>query len=127
MSMGEIYKFPSGKKITGAVTIPDIVKEQTKDFAAAVADDFVVRIISELDSKNLKVNDNDLKEFGFFIEALRGLIHKLSGTSHPMHYISSKMMKIVKDKDGKAFAQISYPVSGDKTDKNIDFEGEPIE
>ena len=52
MSMGEVYKFPSGEKITGAVTIPDIVREQTRDFAAAIADDFVLRIVTELDSKN---------------------------------------------------------------------------
>ena len=127
MSMGEVYKFPSGEKITGAVSIPDIMKEQTKNFAAAIADDFVVRIITELDSKNLKVTDKDLKEFGFFIEALRGLMHKLSGTQHPIHSISDSMMKIVKDKNGKAFAQISYPVSEDKTEKNIDFEGDPLE
>jgi hypothetical protein len=127
MSMGEIYKFPSGEKITGAVTIPDIIKEQTKDFAAAIADDFVVRFITELDSKNLKVSDNDLKEFGFFIEALRGLINKISGAQHPMHHISSSMMKIVKDKNGKAYAQISYPLSEGKIERDVDFEGDPIE
>jgi len=126
MSMGEVYKFPSGEKITGAVTIPDIVREQTRDFAAAIADDFVVRIVTELDSKNLKMTDSDLKEFGFFIEALRGLIHKLTGSQHPMHFVSDKMMKIVKDKKGKAFAQISYGVSGDKPESHVDVDGEPI-
>ena len=35
-------------------------------------------------------------------------------------------MKIVKDKKGKAFAQISYGVSEDKPEPHVDVDGEPI-
>ena len=80
MFMAEILAFPSGKKITTTKTDPRLVNlELREDNANAVADNMIMGMIQDLEDTNHKINDNHMKDFGFFVESLRSLVYKLGG------------------------------------------------
>src|SRR5210317_225507 len=110
-----------------------MLEQQTRDYANSVVDDYMVRLIHEwqadgmgIGSTNWEESKKTFKEIGFFIEALRALIHKEFDLKHPMHQIINKMMKIKYDKrQDKYYSQIQYYIP--QEEKTVEFEGEELE
>jgi hypothetical protein len=74
-----------------------VLEQQTRDYANSIVDDYMVRLIHEwqadgmdIGSTNWEDSKKTFKEIGFFIEALRALIHKEFDLKHPMHQIITK-------------------------------------
>ena len=128
MFMGEILAFPSGRKLSVKQADPKgIQKKLHEDAAKATADDYVIGFIQSLEDLKIKIYDRDMKEFGLFVEALKGLTYKLYGLDHPMHMISDKMMTVEKDKSGKTVSRIHYKIPvDDEKDLEVNFEGEEL-
>jgi len=112
-----------------------MLEQQSRDYANALVDDYMVRLIHEFQSEGLGIGSTEwqdskktFKEIGFFIEALRAMIHKEFDLKHPMHQIIDRMMTIKYDKrQNKYYSQIQYYISKDKTEKTVEFEGEELE
>jgi len=110
-----------------------MLEQQTRDYANSVVDDYMVRLIHEwqadgmgIGSTNWEESKKTFKEIGFFIEALRALIHKEFDLKHPMQQIIDRMMKIKYDKrQDKYYSQIQYYIP--KEEKTVEFEGEELE
>jgi len=110
-----------------------VLEQQTRDYANSIVDDYMVRLIHEwqadgmdIGSTNWEDSKKTFKEIGFFIEALRALIHKEFDLKHPMHQIVNKMMKIKYDKrQDKYYSQIQYYIP--QEEKTVVFEGEDLE
>ena len=97
--MGEILAFPTGNRLSVEEADPKgIQKKLHEDAAKATADDYVIGFIQSLEDLKIKIYDKDMKEFGLFVEALKGLTYKLYGLEHPMHLVSDRMMSLEKDK-----------------------------
>ena len=128
MFMGEILAFPSGRKLSVKQADPKgIQKKLHEDAAKATADDYVIGFIQSLEDLKIKIYDKDMKEFGLFVEALKGLTYKLYGLDRPMHMISDKMMTVEKDKSGKTVSRIHYKIPvDDEKDLEVNFEGEEL-
>ena len=126
MFMAEILAFPSGKKITTTKTDPKLINLKLReDNANAVADNMIMGMIQDLEDTNHKINDNHMKDFGFFVESLRSLVYKLGGLEHPMHPLVDSMMTLEKGSNGKTQARIHYKIPVEQND--IEFEGEPLD
>ena len=111
-----------------------MLEQQSRDYANSLVDDYMVRLIHEWQSEGMNIGSSNweeskktFKEIGFFIEALRALVHKEFDLKHPMHRIIDKMMKIKYDKrQDKYYSQIQYYISKE-TEKTVEFEGEELE
>jgi len=111
-----------------------MLEQQSRDFANSLVDDYMVRLIHEFQSEGMGIGSTNweeskktFKEIGFFIEALRALIHKEFDLKHPMQQIIDRMMKIKYDKrQDKYYSQIQYYIPS-KTEKTVEFEGEELE
>jgi len=111
-----------------------MLEQQSRDFANSLVDDYMVRLIHEFQSEGMGIGSTNweeskktFKEIGFFIEALRALIHKEFDLKHPMQQIIDRMMKIKYDKrQDKYYSQIQYYIPR-KTEKTVEFEGEELE
>ena len=99
--------------------------ELREDNANAVADNMIMGMIQDLEDTNHKINDNHMKDFGFFVESLRSLVYKLGGLEHPMHPLVDSMMTLEKGSNGKTQARIHYKIPVEQND--IEFEGEPLD
>ena len=126
--MGEILAFPTGNRLSVEEADPKgIQKKLHEDAAKATADDYVIGFIQSLEDLKIKIYDKDMKEFGLFVEALKGLTYKLYGLDHPMHMVSDKMMTVEKDKSGKTVSRIHYKIPvDDEKDLEVNFEGEEL-
>jgi hypothetical protein len=111
-----------------------MLEQQSRDFANSLVDDYMVRLIHEFQSEGMGIGSTNweeskktFKEIGFFIEALRALIHKEFDLKHPMQQIIDRMMKIKYDKrQDKYYSQIQYYIPRE-TEKTVEFEGEELE
>lgn len=110
-----------------------MLEQQSRDYANSIVDDYMVRLIHEFQSEGMGIGSTNweeskktFKEIGFFIEALRALVHKEFDLKHPMQQIMDRMMKIKYDKrQDKYYSQIQYYIS--KEEKTVEFEGEELE
>ena len=96
-----------------------------EDNANAVADNMIMGMIQDLEDTNHKIKDSHMKDFGFFVESLRGLVYKLGGLEQPMHPLVYSMMSLEKGSNGKTQARIHYKITVEQND--IEFEGEPLD
>ena len=133
----EIIDFKTKKQLNQKSEIEldeRMLEQQSRDFANSLVDDYMVRLIHEFQSEGLGIGSTEwedskktFKEIGFFIEALRALIHKEFDLKHPMHQIINRMMKIKFDKrQNKYYSQIQYYIPKE-TERTVEFEGEELE
>lgn len=110
-----------------------MLEQQSRDYANSIVDDYMVRLIHEFQSEGMGIGSTNweeskktFKEIGFFIEALRAMIHKEFDLKHPMQQIIDRMMKIKYDKrQDKYYSQIQYYITNEE--KTVEFEGEELE
>lgn len=132
----EIIDFKTKKQLNqkSEVELDDrMLEQQSRDYANSIVDDYMVRLIHEFQSEGMGIGSTNweeskktFKEIGFFIEALRALVHKEFDLKHPMHQIIDRMMKIKYDKrQDKYYSQIQYYITNEE--KTVEFEGEELE
>ena len=133
----EIIDFKTKKQLNkkSEVELDDrMLEQQTRDYANSIVDDYMIRLIHEFQAEGMNIGSTNweeskktFKEIGFFIEALRAMIHKEFDLKHPMHQVIDRMMKIKYDKrQDKYYSQIQYIIE-QKTEKTVEFEGEELE